>query len=389
MRDRELTAPRGVDMLSKLDDYPVHQISRPLAVKASADRNTYDRYWFNGYDQGGEFYFGVGAALYPNLGILDGGVSLVIDGEQHAFHCSRRAGREPSEIEIGPFKIDILEPMKSLRVTVDDNETGFSGELSWIARTANFTEAHQHSYTGARSTMEATRFNQFGHWQGELRYDGRSLKIDSATTYGTKDRSWGVRPVGEPDPAGAPPLPGQQGGVFFLWAPLHWKDRCTHAGIFENTHGVMWHWDGMVLPTYENPDDIPGIEDPDTLPLMSVAHDIEYIPGTRRARRAVVTKTELSGKVNEIELEAVLCFRMKGIGYSHPEWGHGRWKGELAIGGEKWKTDEVVEMALENQHVQQVVMARCDGQEGVGVLEQICIGPHARYGFKELLDPAS
>lgn len=376
-------------MLSKLDDYPVHQISRPLAVKASADRNTYDRYWFNGYDQGGEFYFGVGAALYPNLGILDGGVSLVIDGEQHAFHCSRRAGREPSEIEIGPFKIDILEPMKSLRVTVDDNETGFSGELSWIARTANFTEAHQHSYTGARSTMEATRFNQFGHWQGELRYDGRSLKIDSATTYGTKDRSWGVRPVGEPDPAGAPPLPGQQGGVFFLWAPLHWKDRCTHAGIFENTHGVMWHWDGMVLPTYENPDDIPGIEDPDTLPLMSVAHDIEYIPGTRRARRAVVTKTELSGKVNEIELEAVLCFRMKGIGYSHPEWGHGRWKGELAIGGEKWKTDEVVEMALENQHVQQVVMARCDGQEGVGVLEQICIGPHARYGFKELLDPAS
>ena len=376
-------------MLSKFDDYPIHQTSRPIAVRDSADRNAYDRYWFNGYDQGGEFYLGVGAALYPNLGILDGGVSLVIDGEQHAFHCSRRAGSEPSEIEIGPFKIDILEPMKSLRVTVDDNETGFSGELLWIPRTANFAEAHQHAYHGVRATMEATRFNQFGRWQGELRYDGRTLKVNPSTTYGTKDRSWGVRPVGAPDPAGAPPLPGQAGGVFFLWAPLHWQERCTHAGIFENAHGVMWHWDGMVLPTYDNPDDIPGIEDPDTLPLMSVAHDIEYIPGTRRARRAVITKTEISGKVNEIELEAVLCFRMKGIGYSHPEWGHGRWKGELAIGGEKWKIDDVDEMALENQHIQQVVLAKCDGQQGVGVLEQIAIGPHARYGFKELLDPAS
>jgi len=375
-------------MLSKFDDYPIHQTSRPIAIRSSADRNAYDRYWFNGYDKSGEFYIGAGAALYPNLGIIDGGISLVIDGEQHAFHCSRRATGEPSDLRVGPFEIEIVEPMKTLRITVDDNETGFSGELLWIPRTANFAEAHQHSFNGVRASMEATRFNQFGYWEGELRYDGRTLKVDAATTYGTKDRSWGVRPVGEPDPAGAPPQAMSGGGVFFLWAPLHWENRCTHAGIFETPHGVMWHWDGMVLPTYENPDDIPGIEDPNTLPLLSVAHDIEYIPGTRRARRALVTKTEVDGTVNEIDLEAVLCFRMKGIGYSHPEWGHGRWKGELAIGGEKWKIDEVDEMAIENQHIQQVVMAKCGDERGVGVLEQICIGPHARYGFTDILDPA-
>ncbi len=64
-------------------------------------------------------------------------------------------------------------------------------------------------------------------------------------------------------------------------------------------------------------------------------------------------------------------------------------KGELAIGGESWKCDEVDEMAFDNQHIQQVVRARCGDEEGVGVLEQICFGPHARYGFKEPLDPAS
>jgi hypothetical protein len=374
-------------MLSKFDDYPIHQTSHPIAIPATADRNTYDRYWFNGYDENAAFYFGIGAALYPNLGIMDAGLSLVIDGEQHAFHCSRRAPREPSEINIGPFRIDILEPMKSLRVVLDDNETGISGELLWIPRTANFAEAHQYTRATARSMMQATRFNQFGHWQGELRYDGRTLTVDRATTYGTKDRSWGVRPVGDPDPGGAPPQKGPQ--IFFLWAPLHWKDRCTHAGIFETEHGVMWHWDGMVLPAYANPDDVPDLEDPDTLPLVEVRHELEYIAGTRRARRARITKVETNGVRNEIELEALLCFRMKGIGYSHPEWGHGRWKGELAIGGEKWKLDEIDEMAVENQHIQQVVRATCGDETGVGVLEQVCFGPHRRYGFKETLDPAS
>ena len=45
----------------------------PIAQPATSDRNAYDRYWFNGYQDDGEFYFGVGAALYPNLGILDCG----------------------------------------------------------------------------------------------------------------------------------------------------------------------------------------------------------------------------------------------------------------------------------------------------------------------------
>lgn len=45
-------------------------------------------------------------------------------------------------------------------------------------------------------------------------------------------------------------------------------------------------------------------------------------------------------------------------------------------------------MAFDTQHVQQVVMARLGNEKGIGVLEQFCLGPHARYGFKEVLDPA-
>jgi hypothetical protein len=372
-------------MLSKLDDYPIHQTSEPVAHPASSDRHVYDRYWFNGYQDDGAFYFGIGAALYPNLEIMDCALSIVIDGEQHAFHASRRAPREPTDLCVGPWKLEIQEPMKRLRIILDDNETGISGELQWIPRTANVEEGHQLARRRV-GRMEATRFNQFGHWEGEIRYDGRSVRIDPTRVYGTKDRSWGIRPVGDPAPVGAPP--DRVGGIFFLWAPLHWEDRCTHMGLFENEHGVPWHFDGMVCPVYDHPDEIPGTEDPGTRFLSAAEHHLSFVPGTRRASRAEITLIDMEGKREEIELDPVLCFRMKGLGYLHPEWGHGKWKGELAIGGESWKCDQVDDGSFENAHIQQVVMARSGEKRGIGVLEQLHLGPHARYGFKEFLDPA-
>ena len=116
-------------MLSKFDDYPIHQTAEPIAHPASSDRNVYDRYWFNGYKDDGEFYFGIGTAIYPHLGIMDCGFSIVRDGQQHAFHASRRAPNDPSETQVGPFRLEISEPMRNLRVTLDENETGIGENI--------------------------------------------------------------------------------------------------------------------------------------------------------------------------------------------------------------------------------------------------------------------
>lgn len=374
-------------MLSRFDDYPIHQTPAPVAVPATGDRNAYDRYWFNGFQDDGEFYFGVGAARYPNLGIMDCGLSIVRDGEQHAFHASRRAPAEPTDVEIGPFRIEVLEPMRRLRVSLDANDTGISADLTFTARTAAVAEGRQTSLRGPRLVMDVTRFAQFGRWEGEITYDGRTVPIDVTRVYGIKDRSWGVRPVGTPDAGPAPEAPGET-QVFFLWAPIHWDDRCTHFGVFENRHGRMWHSDGAILPVYDRAEDIPGTEDPGTEVLAGVEHDLTYLPGTRRAGHARIALVRDSGEREEIDLEPLICFRMKGIGYMHPEWGHGMWKGELAMAGESWKVDELDPMAFDNQHIQQVVRATSGDRVGYGVLEQICFGPHARYGFTGLLDPA-
>ena len=373
-------------MLTRFDDYPVHQTPEPLAHPASSDRNVYDRYWFNGYKDDGEFYFAVGMGLYQNRGILDCGFSIVRDGEQHAFHGSRRAPPEPTDTTVGPFRIEVVEPMRRARVVLEPNETGIQCDLLFTARTACVEEGRATLRQGIRPMLDSTRFAQFGRWQGTIGYDGKTVAVDSARVYGTKDRSWGIRPVGEPETGGATPMRLPQ--VCFMWAPIHFQDRCTHFGVFEDGDGYPLHQDGAIAPIYENPDKIPGVDDPSIIRMGSVSHQIDYMKGTRRARRAELTLVERSGKEHRIELEPVLCFRMKGIGYSHPEWGHGRWKGELSIAGESWKTDELNELAIDNIHVQQVMKARMDGREGIGALEQIILGPYAPAGFKEFLDGA-
>ena len=64
----------------------------------------------------------------------------------------------------------------------------------------------------------------------------------------------------------------------------------------------------------------------------------------------------------------------------------GNWKGELATGHESFDPRQLDHLAPENIHVQQVVKATDGEREGVGVLEQIVIGPYAPAGFKGFLD---
>ena len=150
-------------MLNKLDDYPIHQTPEPIAVLATSDRNAYDRTWFNGYAGDGSYYFGIGMAVYPHRGIIDCAFSTVRPGErQHCFYGSRRAPDERTDTSVGPFRLEVIEPMRRTRVILDDNASGLSCDLTFSTRTAAIQEARQTLWSGTRRIMDATRFDQFG-----------------------------------------------------------------------------------------------------------------------------------------------------------------------------------------------------------------------------------
>ena len=176
--------------------------------------------------------------------------------------------------------------------------------------------------------------------------------------------------------------------MFFLWAPLVWDDHISHAIFFDGPRGEALIREGIVAPLYPAEAAVPGVEDGKDQRMATARHRVNYIPGTRLARSAEIDLIDHDGKTRTIVLEPILKFQMKGLGYGHPQWAKGMWKGELEIGGESFDPQQLDPLAPEHLHVQQVVCARDGERTGVGVLEQICLGPYEPSGFVGLFDGA-
>lgn len=374
-------------MLNKLDDFPVHQTPEPLAQAATSDRNVYDRTWFNGYAKDSSYYFGIGMAIYPHRHVLDAAFSVVRpDGLQHCFFGSRRAPSERTDMSVGPMRIEVLEPMLRSRVIVEENDHGLACDLTFSARSACIQEQRQTLWSGAQRTMDATRFDQFGVWEGMVHTPEGDIKVNPDECQATKDRSWGIRGVGEPVRNGAPQAPGS---FFFLWAPLFWDDHITHAIFFDGQEGQALVREGLTAPLYPSEAEIPGVEDGQVLRMATASHRVEYAPGTRLAQRAEIDLVNLDGTTRTITLEPTLRFQFKGLGYGHPKWQQGAWQGELATGYESFDPNELDLLRPENIHVQQIVKATDDKRTGLGVLEQIVVGPYTPAGFSGMFDGAA
>src|SRR5690242_10369153 len=90
-------------MLSKGDDYPIHQTPEPIAF-AGTDRNFYDRYFFNGYatTQGDKAFFAAAFGVYPHLNIADAAFTVVRNGVEVTLHASRHLEMERMNLVVGP-----------------------------------------------------------------------------------------------------------------------------------------------------------------------------------------------------------------------------------------------------------------------------------------------
>ena len=108
-------------MLTRGDDYPIHQTPEPIAY-AGSDRNFYDRYFFNGYAPDGAEFVAIAFGVYPALNVADAHVSIIRGNVQRCFHASRVLGMERMELSVGPVRIEVLEPLQRLRVTLERAE---------------------------------------------------------------------------------------------------------------------------------------------------------------------------------------------------------------------------------------------------------------------------
>ena len=370
-------------MLSSYDDFPIHQTSQPIAQTASSDLNHYDRYFFNGYTNDARLYFAAAMGLYPNRHVADAHFSVVVDGgtddaRQINVHASCRAPMDRSEANrVGPIGVDVLEPLNTLRLTVDTPEHGIRADLMFHRRSPAIEEPHFFHQVGQRVVMDSTRLTQFGTWEGWIEVDGERSELGPGDALGSRDRSWGVRPVGEPASTGAPVADPQ---YYWLWAPINFQTFSTHFDVNELFDGKRWHETGFVAPVADG--DTPASA------MRSVDYRIAWKPGTRSAASLEIDLHDWNGDLTTVVLEPLFDFHMFGIGYGHPEWRHGAWKGEMEVGGDRLDLPVADPTAFEHIHVQAIVKATTIGalghHQGIGILEQLAIGRHDPTGLTGL-----
>jgi hypothetical protein len=370
-------------MVGPLDEYPLHQATLPLTWPATSDRNFYDRCYLNAHDRTGDLFLITGAGYYPNLGVKDAFVLLRRGDVQTAVHLSDEIDDDRLHQHVGGYRIEVIEPLRRLRVVLEETE-GIACDLTWEGSFDVVQEQPQMMRAGSRVTLDAQRFAQVGTWSGTIAVDGEDVAVSPDTWVGTRDRSWGIRPVGEAEPPGRPSDPPFE-GMWWLYVPMRFEEYAVVLVIQEAPDGFrtlndctrVWR-DGRVEQL--------------GWPLV----EIRYVPGTRTPTGATITCSTPDGKPVVLEVECKLGVPIHvGGGYGgDPDWTHGQWKGPAFTERVTYDlTDPAVDGRVRFGVVDHVGRALChdgggDGVEGWGLFEHGAIGRHDPSGFADFFDLA-
>ena len=357
-----------------LDEYPIHQAPLSLAYVASSDRNFYDRSYFNAHDRTGDVFLITGLGFYPNLGVMDAYATVRRGDTQWAVRFSDVISDDRMNPRVGGYRVEVLEPLQKIRLVCDGDEHGIGFDLTWDG---SFPAVHEQPHmlrTGARAILDASRFAQVGSWSGTLRVGGEEISVDPATWLGTRDRSWGIRPVGEGEPPGRSADEPRE-GFWWLYVPLRFDDFA------------------VIVICQEEPDGFRTLNDATRIwrdgrheQLGWPEVDITYRSGTRHPERATIHLRDSDRKPLEIDVETLGFVALHiGAGYGgDPDWSHGRWMGRNWAQGATYDlNDPAVAGRIPFGVLDHVARASCNGAEGWGLFEHGSIGRHDPTGFAD------
>ncbi|HPB45587.1 MAG TPA: hypothetical protein PLP95_07010 [Microthrixaceae bacterium] len=375
-------------MAVALDDFPYHQAPVSMEFVASSDRNFYDRYYFNAHDRTGDIFVISGLGIYPNLGVVDAFVTVRIGDRQHTvrFSDAHDGNREP---RVGPYRIEVVEPLRTLRIVSDSDAHGVGVDLTWNGMFPVVDEApHQLRHDG-RLILDAQRFAQVGTWSGEIRVEGRTITVDPEKWIGTRDRSWGIRPVGEPEPAGRSAAEADPHyGFWWTYLPFGFDDFTVVVIAQEDGAGIRSLSDAVRVwgPGSDRGRELLGWPE----------FRYTYRPGSRDVQQVEVSLRDVDGSPMTMVCESLGYVALNsGPGYGgDPDWGHGQWRGR------NWAEGVVADMTDPEvlgrlpfgvvDHVGRAVLTEASGatHEGWGLLEHGTIGAHAPTGFTDFFTVA-
>ena len=278
------------------------------------------------------------------------------------------------EQRVGGYRIEVLEPLRELALSCASPDGSIDFELRWSAAFPAVQEEPHLLLAGGRPVLDASRFCQLGSWTGRLCVAGREFAVTADRWSGARDRSWGIRPVGEPEPPGRG-ADEPMTGFWWLYAPLRFESFA------------------LIVIMQENPDGYRTVNDakrvwPDgrVEQLGWPRAEISYLAGTRHPESARIRLEDPAGTPLVLELETVTSVPLHvGAGYGgDPDWSHGRWMGRDWSQASVYDlTEPAVARRIPFGVIDHLARARFAGEEGWGLFEHASMGRHDPTGFAD------
>ncbi len=363
--------------LSPLDDFLAHQTTEPFAHVFTSDRNFYDRYYFNLHASSDEIFAVFGMGQYPNLGVTDAFLAISHGTTQTVVRASRELGHDRLDTGIGPFRVEVVEGLRKLRLTLDDNEWGVGLDVVFDAVSEATEEPKHQMRQFGRVTMDTSRYAQLGAYTGTLTVAGKTYEVAPDRWKGVRDRSWGVRPVGEPEPPGIRVTAQPRHGFFHHWIPAQFDDFTVKLFFEEDAEGERLIEEASVIPH------LGSAREP--LALGSPRHEMVYRSGGREIERTVVRAARPDGEDLVLTCHPLrTVYLAAGSGYLPAgDWGHGQYRGPLVVQGLTYDMGDPAvrkQYALLNETLCRFELAT--GEVGYGMHENMVLGIYRPHGFE-------
>ncbi len=323
-------------MISKMDEWLIHQVPRPIQQVHSDSMHWQDRFYFNFMTRDGESAGLLGLGAFPNMGGMQGILNLVHRDRLYCVNYFRPLDNDRERIRFPNLEVEILEPLETWRIRLNEARHDIDLALTFQGRGSPFPFQPIYWEKDGATVWDQYHYTQAGTYQGGIGISEERLD----DLIGIRDRSWGIRDMQNLD--------------FWIWISVNFPSFWITAWLSEDGQGNRICLDGAItrLETPERRQKITDME-----------YDIEFEPGAKEPSRSRFVLRTDDGSAIPLEARARATIHVT------------LQEGVYALDDPETRR----ELNASTMILDQAQRFSCEGEEGVGLIEYFVLGGCSRY----------
>ena len=264
--------------LTAHDELFVHQIPEPLPNVVTQHEHWRESYFFVMHPRTtpGDVVV-LTMAHYPARQEMDALQLGRIGGKQIVARHMRPYGDDPHTTAVGPVTVEIVEPLKTVRLIVSGADAPVEMDITFEARTQAYGLRRGTMKAGQEIIWDQSHMLQSGVYSGSFTHEGTTYPVDG--WWGQRDHSWGVR-----DHARCP---------MWMWLAIQLPDGMFGVWHWEYPNGARVYTDGCFAPA----------DGGEPIPVVGFRHALNWTGEDGNAVDYGRDGTEVRGLAGRVEID--------------------------------------------------------------------------------------